>query len=202
MIDDREYWNKFYSQENEEKQSLSQPSRFANEISSLISKTDNVLELGCGNGRDSLYLKDFCNSLLAIDNSDKTIQNLLKFQTEKLRFINHDIKNIDSIDYKPTVIYSRFFLHSIEEETEEILFEWLKSIKNECLFLCECRSEKDKQLFKHYGNSHFRREVSLNVLTTRLEECGFVVEYSIESRGLSVYGEEDPFVIRVFARKR
>ena len=193
------YWDTFYvSKVNE---IPGDPSPFAKLIADKLDSNDRVLELGCGNGRDSVYLKKYCKSLLGIDSSKKTLEKLKTLEDNTLKFINLDIKDIDKLDYEPTIIYSRFFLHSIDEESEDKLFTWLANASNGTRFICECRSEKDMELFKFYGNTHYRRGIKLDKLVKKLTDLNFTIEESIESRGLSIYKEEDPFIIRIIARK-
>jgi hypothetical protein len=50
-------------------------------------------------------------------------------------------------------------------------------------------------------HGHYRRFIVLDEFRDRLTKRGFVIENEVESNGLAVYGEEDPVVIRVTARK-
>ena len=55
MLRDKRYWDEFYEVEHKE---IGQPSLFAKFIfDSFLNKKEskNLIEFGCGNGRDSLY---------------------------------------------------------------------------------------------------------------------------------------------------
>jgi hypothetical protein len=112
-----------------------------------------------------------------------------------------DIMDISNIDCKPTVIYSRFFLHSIDEVAEGKMFDWVSKLPSSTLFCLECRSEKDMELPKYYGKTHYRRGANLKKIVNKLEKNNYKIHFSIESNGLAVYKEEDPFVIRVISEK-
>lgn len=68
------YWNEYYASNNN---LLSTPSLFAREIfSKYMEKGKNVIELGCGNGRDSLYFARNGLYVTGIDSSQVAISQL------------------------------------------------------------------------------------------------------------------------------
>lgn len=193
-MNDNKYWNGFY----EKKRDLP-PSLFASYSKDFLKPEDVVLEIGCGNGRDSFYLKDYCKEVYAVDKSSVSIEELQKSKKDKVHFVCCDVSDISNLP-TPSVVYARFFLHSITKEKEVELFEWLSTLPNSTLLLIECRSEKDVE-DRHHGSDHFRRLINYDNLLSDLASKGYVIEYSIESKGLSPYHEEDPFLIRVVGRK-
>jgi hypothetical protein len=50
-------------------------------------------------------------------------------------------------------------------------------------------------------HGHYRRFIVASELNDQLSSAGFVVEDSVESKGLAVFGDEDPVVLRVTARR-
>lgn len=198
-MNEQKYWNSFYSVQNNE---IKNASTFANFIKHYISKHDRVLELGCGNGRDTLYLKDYCSEIYAIDSSEQTINNLLSLNIQNANFECLNISNINNLSYVPTFIYSRFFLHSIDEQTENALFSWISSLPSNTFFSLECRSEKDIELPKYFGKTHYRRGINLEKLIFSLNNVGYDVIFKQESNGLAIYKDEDPIVIRLISRKK
>ena len=146
-MDETKYWNSFYDSTIEE---IQQKSTFALFIKDYLTSEDKVLELGCGNGRDTLYLSQYCDHVVAIDSSEKVIEKLktITQENEKITFKCMDATNIVSLQYKPTFIYSRFFFHSIEERTEDTIFDYISNLPSKTLFCLECRSEQDIRLPK------------------------------------------------------
>jgi hypothetical protein len=50
-------------------------------------------------------------------------------------------------------------------------------------------------------DGHYRRFIILDELLDRLQSFGFEIIEAVESNGLAVYGDDDPVVIRVCAKK-
>ena len=72
----------------------------------------------------------------------------------------------------------------------------------------ECRSINDPLARKgevisttERIDGHYRRFVDLVILEERLKSIGFAILETIESRGLAVFNDEDPVVIRVIAKR-
>ena len=114
------------------------------------------------------------------------------------------IKNTD-FDY----IYSRFTFHSINEAKEDNTLDWIEDNLNKggC-FLLEARSLNDP-MFKQ-GKSlsdtenfttHYRRYMDLDKIIEKLESRNFEIVYKIEDNNLAVYKDDNPYVIRIIAKK-
>ena len=84
---DNTYWEKFYSKQNAELR----PSLFAVYVNELFNNNKKkIIELGCGNGRDSIFFANNQHDVLAIDQCKSEIsflQNQYK-QIDK-RSANH-----------------------------------------------------------------------------------------------------------------
>lgn len=205
---DTTYWNTYYRNKSAKKT----PSLFALEIGSQLKKSCTILDLGCGNGRDSLYFHKLGLNVTAIDASDSVIHMLQEQYTEgNLCFICDDFVCSSMIyagqyDY----CYSRFSLHAINEEQEsEVLANVYKVLKTGGKFFIEVRSIND-DLYgkgKKVGNNayiyegHFRRFIKRDELEHKLSSAGFMIEYSKEETGFAPFGESDPPIIRIIAQK-
>ena len=77
-----------------------------------ISKEDNILDLGCGEGRDSIYLLDNGYNVLALDYSMTVIDKCNEITNNKYKdkFKQFDIM-VDNLDKKYKFIYSIAVLH-------------------------------------------------------------------------------------------
>ena len=118
---DRIYWNQYYeaivSQEKK-------PSNFASEVVSRLKPEAHILELGCGDGRDSLYFLKNGFRVTAVDASDVAIDNLNRITAndKKAMFVCDDFVKCQALyQMRYDCIYSRFTLHAITEEQENEL---------------------------------------------------------------------------------
>ena len=176
-----------------------------------LEKDKKLIELGCGNGRDSVYFSKNKIQVLGIDQVECQIDYLNKeYGNSNLKFMSDDFTNLDEdIDNDFDYIYSRFTFHSINEKKEDNTLNWIESnIKTEGLFLLEARSIKDPMYKKGKSLSdnenftdHYRRYMDLKSIISKLEKRGFSIIYKIESDGLAVYKDDDPVVIRIIAKK-
>lgn len=202
------YWNVFY----ENTSNIEQPSLFAKSIIGMLKKNKNLLELGCGNGRDSIYFVHNGLNVTAIDASDVAIQKLQKENIHgNVCFICDDFVCSSTIfvgqfDY----CYSRFSLHAINSEQESELIGnvyWVLNEKGK--FFIEVRSVNDdiyglgekvsENAYIYEG--HFRRFIVKTELEDKLRQTGFDIIYSEEKRGFAPFGKSDPPIIRIIACK-
>jgi len=204
---DKEYWTSYY---NNHKQPDA-PSSFAIFVLDYMEKEQTLLELGCGNARDAIFFNKNGVDVTAIDQVNSEIQFLQdNYGSSHLRFIADDFTNIQEVDSKFDYIYSRFTMHSITYEQEERTLNWIKNHLNKDgqLFI-ELRSVKDN-LYKEGDfvnqkehakiTDHYRRFTEIDRFKKDLQKCGFDIVFDIESKGLAVYKNDDPVVIRIVAR--
>ena len=182
-----QYWQSFYNDYN----NLS-PSPFAVFILEYFQNDDrkfNVLELGCGNGRDSYYLS------LKYTTTGIDISNLPK-KTENCNFEIGDMVTFDKTGFD--LIYMRFSFHSINDIQQENL---ISSIQPNTFLCIETRSIKGLHTFRLHGDSHYRNLTCLDTLLTLLNRYNFEIVYSLESDGIAIYKDENPICIRIICKK-
>lgn len=207
---ERYYWESFYKQSN----AIEQESLFAKFcLNNFFIKNPFIIELGCGNGRDSIYFLENSCKVLGIDLSDTAIEiaknNACGFA--EAQFIKDDftnLKNIGNFD----VVYSRFTLHSVsqEKQKEVLKFAYKQLVKNG-LFCIEVRGKKNELYCKgskvvdekdaYIYEDHYRCFVDFEDLKNDLICLGFGIEFSAEERGFSPFQGENQTFIRVIARK-
>jgi bifunctional enzyme CysN/CysC len=202
-----QHWNSFY------KRGISPvtPSPFAEYVAQWLSPSSTLLEVGCGNGRDASFFASQGHQVVALDPSEEAItfcQGLHSGLT--ITFLSQTINGLTATHTeKFSHIYSRFCLHAMtKEEAGIFLAEASKLLQLGGNLFIECRSINDdlaregevisptERIFDHY-----RRFIVLDELLLNLENNGFEVVESVESKGLAVYKNEDPVVIRVIANK-
>eukprot|EP00578_Thalassiosira_sp_NH16_P016595 CAMPEP_0181112488 /NCGR_PEP_ID=MMETSP1071-20121207/19842_1 /TAXON_ID=35127 /ORGANISM="Thalassiosira sp., Strain NH16" /LENGTH=243 /DNA_ID=CAMNT_0023196465 /DNA_START=128 /DNA_END=859 /DNA_ORIENTATION=- len=210
---EKDYWNTFYSRFN-----VSIPSTWCVTTAIESDLSIPIVEFGCGNGRDAIYLATHGFTVYGCDLSKEAIKhnNEKSANLEQLEFCLADVsieeqvasvmkKARSSKEGKGTqnvLVYTRFFLHSIDQRQQDLFFAALSSscILGDKLYF-EFRCSMDEALDKVHGKEHYRRYVDTPALMGDLEKGGFVVEYEVTGRGMAKYKQEDPYVSRIIARK-
>lgn len=207
----RNYWDGYYKC----RKAPSAPSTFAQFCkSNFIDNNHVILELGCGNARDSFYFAE-TNSVIGIDASAEVIEqnnsNKDSLGLNNVEFFSGffgndlDVGKFSNVD----VIYSRFVLHAMTEELEDcVLDNSFGLLPMGGLFMAEFRTIHDP--LKEQGTAisenekitdHYRRFINLEAMKCKLMERGFNILFEIESSGLAAYKEDDPVVARIIAQK-
>jgi len=109
------------------------------------------------------------------------------------------------------VVYSRFTLHAIDAQAQARALRWAWSaLPKGGLLAIEVRSvlgslygkgtpvKGERDAFVH---GHYRRFLRHDELTAELRGLGFEIAYDDERSGVAVFGDDDPVVLRVIARK-
>ena len=142
------------------------------------------MELGCGNGRDLYFFFNKDKNGLGVDNA---FDGMFVLQQDINTFIrqNHSYEHV----------YTRFLWHAIERELQLKILKWTKK----WLYI-EARTTEDMKLpktFKHHKRNYVKKEQLLKDLT----DNGFEIIKQEEGQGLSPMGDEDPYLIRIIAKK-
>ena len=177
------YWIEFYKKNN----LIQNPSDFCLFVCDNYNlKNKNILELCCGNGRDSYYLSQNCTQITALDKAIKIkeAKNLKSLQMDIVDFYENNNQVYDTT-------YCRFGLHSVSEDIEDVI------LKNSIEIYFEFRSDKDDS----YLNDHYRRKINGNNFVKKIIDLGFELLYYKESKDLAIYKEQNPVIIRIIARR-
>ena len=207
---DVQYWNEYYQKED----IVEEPSLFARFAVRHMQKGRKLLDVGCGNGRDSIFFLDNLKLYVTgIDISDEAIHSLNDREKNNTNaiFICDDFTCSETIyaeqyDY----IYSRFSLHAINEAQEDIFLDnALKALKMKGKLFIEARSVND-ELYgqgmkvgrdEFINNGHYRRFIRKDQLEEKLLKKGFSIVVSLEERNFAPFGIENPKVIRIICSK-
>lgn len=204
------YWNNFYAG----KFDIAVPSQFCVLVATEGDKTKPVVEFGCGNGRDSIYLARHGFKVFAGDLSKEAIQkNREKEEPHKENPATFNVCDVakakdvqallrearDASEGGNVTVYNRFFLHSLDDEQERLFLTAVAeaSQAGDHLYM-EFRCSLDANVEKLYKD-HYRRFVDTSKLVVFLKELGYEIEYEITGQGMAKYKTEDPFVSRIVA---
>jgi|TARA_B110000285_G_C15142505_1_gene631930 tellurite methyltransferase len=208
---DKEYWESFYSKQR----TIGDPTMFAKHIleNYEVKEGANLIELGCGNGRDSTFFHKNGLNVLAVDQAESEI-DFLKSQyesSEGITFFCGDFSKLESKkDYD--IVYSRFTLHSINATEQDWTLNWVYENLNEGgLFCIEVRGQKNELYEKgekvagendaYIHDNHYRRFIEFNFLCEELKRLGFIIEFSKEASGFAPFKDTNETFIRIISRK-
>ena len=201
------YWNKFYNIENR----FNKPSNFAKFIKKkILKKTDMVLDVATGNGRDAFYFSKYSKTVYGIDKSDVAIRlNKKKTKLENiknLKFLNISSGNIKKLKKKKiSLIYARFFLHAVNEKVENKFLKDLRKYFTKTLKIAlEFRTIKDdlfkkgKKISKNERvTSHYRRFIDFKDFEKKIIKYNLKIIFKRIGQNLSKTTKENPHLCRV-----
>lgn len=198
------YWNKFYK-----KKMISKESTFARfTYKKIENKNDKILDIGCGNGRDSFFFNQKGYDVTGIDISQKAIQKNSSTKNKNITFKKFDIGK-DKVIGKFEIIYCRFFLHTVDNLLEKKLIKLIKNSKKKgTIIFFEFRNFKDKIFGKfkasdhnkvvEFEKGHFRRIIDPKIFKkTFIKETKAKIIYEKSGIGLSIVKKDNPNLSRM-----
>lgn len=216
----KRYWSNFYSVAR-----TAIPTSFAASVAIELPEPTRIVDIGCGNGRDSLFFALLGHRVLGLDVAEEAISaNRRLAQQRGIDGLSFDCVDIAAPELlsatlgsflgspvsgasgaQPTRIaaYARFLLHAITVDQERTLLEALSAyLPPDALCYFEFRTERDAKTNKAFGD-HYRRYLHVDRFIRRASRASaFECVYSVEGRGLAKFRDEDPFVGRVYLRRR
>ena len=202
---DTPYWDNYYGNDLAPKP----PSDFAKFCFNYTKPEKMLIDLGCGNGRDSMF---FCRSGLKVTAVDLSKSAIASFSQAMPIFALCDdfvkTKLLKCVDYD--YAYARWTIHAISKaQQDELLPNVYHALKPGGLFFSETRTINDEKygqgeaLSEHefIFDEHYRRFLDPEEFLAQLKNIGFVIEHYEESDRFSVMNGDAPTLIRVVARK-
>ena len=197
------YWDNYYNNITNTKESS-----FARFVKKRIKKNSELIDIGCGNGRDSFFFSKNNLNVTAIDISKNAIKKNSMKKRKNLKFLRFDTSK-DTLKKKFDIFYCRFFIHAISKKTEEkLIFLIKKNKKKNSLAFFEFRNHKDK-IFegknkkKHndiveFEKGHFRRIIKpsefINAFKNKIK---LRVIYNKSAKNLSIVNKDNPNLSRI-----
>lgn len=210
----RHYWSSFYKRF----QRTAVPSSFAASVATELAEPCWMVDMGCGDGRDSFFFAAQGHRVLGLDAAGEVIDGNRAFaddaQGGRVAFRQADVSAPgvlasvlhDAVEANASgagmVVYGRFFFHAVSETEETVVLEALAELPAGARCYFEFRTTQDAGLTKWYPG-HYRRFIDLGAFVEKAAQAGKLdCLYSMEGQGMAKYGEEDPFVGRVHLRRR
>ena len=207
------YWANFYAHT-----SYSRGSPFSDAVNAIPDLPAIIIDIGCGEGRDSYAFVRAGRRVLGLDRCEVGIRHAKAkawglVRTAAPEFVICDVGDADAFrsilsevistaEDEPITFYLRFFFHAVHAEVQDVAM----AVLSECArtgdyFAAEFRTDKDETKPKAHGK-HYRRFQNGSAFGARLqEEYGFKILDEQEGTGMSPYREEDPELYRVIARR-
>tara|TARA_Y100001958_G_C21181255_1_gene511076 strand:+ start:721 stop:1338 length:618 start_codon:yes stop_codon:yes gene_type:complete len=201
------YWNKYYTFNK----SPVKPSNFAKFCKKHLKNfSGTIYDVGCGNGRDTIYFNKNNISCIGIDSCSKIIRkNKFKYNFLKNNFQRKDFSKIIFLKKKEDIaIYSRFSLHSINLKSEKNFFKNIQKSKNVKLIMIEVRTIYD-QLFgkgkkigkNEFVTSHYRRFIIPNNLKKEIIKSHRIKFFKLD-KNFAKFKKENPIVLRIIGERK
>jgi len=139
-----EYWKTKW-----DKREIEEANDFARRSFSQIKDKNfrTLLDLGCGDGRDSLFFASEGLNVTSVDFSEsgiKKLNELIKEKSLEIKTIQTDIRKINFPDNSFDVIYAHLSLHYFDDEITTQIFEKLfRILKKDGLIFIKCKSVED-----------------------------------------------------------
>jgi SAM-dependent methyltransferase len=209
-VDVQAYWNKYYVGRTDSATVV--PSQFAAFVAGEIgTSARNIVDLGCGNGRDTMFFANLGYLAVGVDASESAIalcqaradagppdaRGRVTFAQAALPSPGLDTALAAVSIGDPIVVYARFFLHAIEEAVEESLLRAIRSSgASVSAVAVEFRTHRDREQAKSTP-AHFRRFIEPADFLRRATRSGFRPTYFVEGFGYAKHAADDAHVARV-----
>lgn len=205
---DKQYWEDYYNNKNNINQT---PSLFAQYVRNKLNADSNIVEIGCGTGRDTIYFADNKINVLAVDQCDYLNNYINAKKNDRIKFLCADFTKLNNLG-RFDGIYSRFSLHAITEKEEDNLLSWVRdNLKIGGKIYIEARSTQN-ELFKkgkkvknikncYIFNNHKRRFIDSREFCAKLKSNNLNIIECVESRNFAPNKDENQVFMRIIAEK-
>ena len=214
----KHHWNSYYQTRSTNQPWSILPSQFAAFIANEVDP-GRLLEVGCGNGRDSLFFASVGFDVTAADYSSAA----LELCSSRAQQSGHQCKTVELNVYDLSqiarftkeagpvfdVVYARFFIHAISEIGERNFWRLCSGILKAGGKCCvEFRTNKDKRAEAgakisdtERSDGHYRRFISIDEVRQRAEHTGLSASFIAAGTGMAAFRGEDPHVGRLVVEK-
>lgn len=205
---ENDYWNDYYGRATNSNIAPDVPSQFGAFVASeFIGERPTIVELGCGNGRDSLFFARHGFRVIGVDASSSGIEMCNRRAPVNAGFICSEVENPELLENLRSLIggdkvlvYARFFIHAIVEATETLFFAIASELcQDGGAVAVEFRTNRD-EAFAKLTPAHYRRFIHPMDFLVRAQDSGFQASYFTEGFGYAKYKQDDAHVARFILR--
>ena len=142
-MQDKNFWNANWADWEED----FTPSPFAQKALALIKVKDfcDILDLGCGKGRNSLFFASHGLNVTAMDISDEALKVVDRLRHPKIKTVCADLATVDLGMQKYDAIFACLSLHYFNDmTTRQIIQKIHRALKSRGVFFIRCKSIKDR----------------------------------------------------------
>jgi SAM-dependent methyltransferase len=213
-LDQASYWNGYYRSGGVPEL----PSQFAlfvaGELASRsVEPVGAILDVGCGNGRDSVFFAQLGHAIGGLDRSEQAVAActarlaaMPRNSSAKTLFQagcaeSGAIEELAGAFEGPLLVYSRFFFHAVDDTAEAEILGRVGKLLNQRggTLAVEFRTIHDSDGTRETG-AHYRRYVDPAAYAARLAASGLEVVWQAEGRGMAKFRSDDAHVARILAR--
>ena len=205
------YWGDFYRSRRSDRVPTT-PSPFATWVADRLEPRQHVLDVGCGNGRDSVHFAGQGHRVTALDGTilarrltrRLARQNSVRVTSRELN-LNDLFSTLTSGARfahlkRPPQIYARFLLDAVEADTRQNFFRWAQMIQRRGgLTYLEFRTWQGTLRARAFP-FHYRTMLHTSRVVAEIERYGGTVLHREEGAGLAPFENENPRICRLVVR--
>lgn len=206
----RRPWTSFY--EGEDSAAVpAAPSTFARWMRDREDRDALVVDVGCGTGRDALWLARNGHDSLGLDYAPTGFGTArVTAEHEGLsasfeKFNLYDLRAALAVgtrlahDRRARIVFARFLVHALRDEGRQNLWRLAQlALRGGGRLYLEFRAPRDSTTEHAFGR-RYRNFVEPAIVVREIEQRGGRIEYRSEGQGMAAFDGEDPHVCRLVA---
>ena len=205
------YWGDFYRSRRSERVPTT-PTPFATWVADRLDERQHVLDVGCGNGRDSVLFAERGHRVTGLDGTILARRLTRRLAAQHAVRVGAKELNLNDLFStltsgarlarleRPPQIYARFLLDAVEADTRSNFFRWAQMIQRRGgLTFLEFRTWQGTVRARAFP-FHYRTLLDPGRVVAEIERYGGTVVHREEGRGLAAFENEDPRICRLVVR--